>query len=90
MMVDNKASHFCLKGVKRIARNRAVTFLKSQNNRFLGSSGLSKIVFLQSYEVHWTHVIDAICTLTLIDLIQTSKRHFGHGLHGHHVQSCGN
>ena len=50
--------------------NRAMTFLKNlyQNNRFLWNGWPSNIRLLQSYEVLWTHVIDAICIKQILQL----------------------
>ena len=48
--------------------NRAMILLKTlyEKIRFLGGDGPSKIRLLQSYEVFWIHVIDAICSTWLL------------------------
>ena len=52
--------HFLL---KRCQKKRPMIFFKTlyQNVYFLGNGRPSKIRLLQSYEVLWIHVNDAIC-----------------------------
>ena len=60
--------------------NRALIFLNilHQNNHFLGNGWPSKIRLLQSYEVLWIHVIDAICRYTVVPRYSDSfRQHLG-------------